>query len=115
MYKSTFINYDISHSFDEVFEAKAIFLDISNALDKVWSEGLIYKLRQHGFSGDFLSLLINFLTSRKQRLVLNDQNSSWADIKVGVPLGFILGPLFFLLHVNDLTENLRLKSKAFYR
>ena len=78
------ITHDIYHSFDEGFETRAIFLDISKAFDKVWHEGLIYKLRLDGFSGDF-SLLIDFLTNRKQRVVLNGQNSSWADIKAGVP------------------------------
>ena len=92
---------------------RAIFLDISKAFGKVWHEGLIYKLRLYGFSGDLLSLLINFLTNRKQRVVLNGQNSSWADIKAGVPQGSILGPLFFLLYINDLTENLNSNPKLF--
>ena len=67
----------------------------------------------YGFSGDLLSLLIDFLTNRKQRVVLNGQNSSWADIKAGVPQGSILGPLFFLLYINDLTENLDSNPKLF--
>ena len=50
------------------------------------------------FFGDLLSLLIDFLTNRKQRVVLNGQNSSWADIKAGVPQASILGPLFFFIH-----------------
>ena len=60
-----------------------------------------------------MSLLIDFLTNRKQRVVLNGQNSSWADIKAGVPQGSILGPLFFLLYINDLTENLNSNPKLF--
>ena len=106
------ITHDIYHSFDEGFETRAIFLDISKAFDKVWHEGFIYKLSLDGFSGDF-SLLIDFLTNRKQRVVLNGQNSSWADIKAGVPQGSILGPLFFLLYINDLTENLDSNPKLF--
>ena len=104
---------DIHYSFDEGFETRAIFLDISKAFDKVWHEGLIYKLRLNGFSGSLLSLLINFLTNRKQRVVLNGQNSSWADIKVGVPQGSILGSLVFLLYINDLMENLDSNPKLF--
>ena len=78
------ITHGIYYSFDERFETRAIFLDISKAFDKIWHEGLIYKLCQYGFSADLLSLLVNFLTNRKQRVVLNGENSSWADIKAVV-------------------------------
>ena len=67
---------DIYHSFDKGFETRAIFLDIPRAFHKVWHKELIYKLRLYGFSADLLSLLIYFLTNRKQRVVLSDQNSS---------------------------------------
>ena len=113
MHKPTFIiTHDIYHSFGKGFETRTTFLDNSKAFDKVWREGLIYKLCQYGFLDDLLYLLIDFLTNRKQRVVLNGQHSSWADIKAGVPQGSNLGSLFFLLNINDLTENLRLKSKA---
>ena len=79
------ITHDIYYSFDEGFETRGIFLDISKAFDEVWHKGLIYKLRLYGFSGDLLSLLIDFLTNMKQRVVLNGQNSSRADIKAGAP------------------------------
>ena len=107
------ITHDIYHSFDEEFETRAIFLDISTAFEKFWHEGLIYKLRWHSFSGELLSLSINFLTNRKQRVVLNGQNTSWADIKAGVPQGFILGSLFFLLYIYGLTQNLNSNPKPF--
>ena len=94
-------------------ETRAIFLDISKAFDKVWHKGLIYKLRQYGFSGNLLALLTDFLSNRKQRVVLNGQHSSWADIKAGVPQGSILGPLLFLVYINDLTENLHSNPKLF--
>ena len=76
------ITHDIYYSFYEGFETRAIFLYISKVFHKVWHKGgLIFKLRQYGFLGDMLSLLIDFLTNRKQRVVLNGQNSSWPDIK----------------------------------
>ena len=60
-----------------------------------------------------MSLLVNILTNRKQGVALNGQHSSWADIKSGVLQRSILGPLFFLLYINDLTENLDSNPKLF--
>ena len=94
-------------------KTRAIFLDISTAFDKIWHRGLIYKLHQYGFTGNLLTLLTDFLSNRKQRVVLNGQHSSWADIKAGVSQGSILGPLLFLVYINDLTENLHSNPKLF--
>ena len=107
------ITYDIFHCFDEGMETRAIFLDISKAFDKVQHKGLIYKLCQYGFSGNLLALLTDFLCNRKQRVVLNGQNWYWADIKAGVPQGSIIRPLFFLVYINSLTENLHSNPKPF--
>ena len=74
---------DIFYCFDEGTETRAIFLNISKAFDKAWHKGLTYKLRQYGFSGNLLALLTDFLSNRKQRIILNGQHSSWADIKGG--------------------------------
>ena len=82
-----------------------MFLDIWKAFDKVWHEGLIFKFEQNGISGKLLILITYFLKNRKQRVVLNGQVSSWADILAGVPQGSILGPLLFL-YINDLSNNL---------
>ena len=70
-------------------------------------------MHQYGFTGNLLTLLTDFLRNRKQRVVLNGQHSSWADIKAGVPQGSILGPLLFLIYINDLTENLHSNPKLF--
>ena len=72
-----------------------------------------HKLRQYGFTGNLLTLLTDFLSNRNQVVVLNGQNSSWADIKAGVPQHSILGPLLFLVYINDLTGNVHSNPKLF--
>ena len=59
---------------------RGVFLDISKAFDEVWHKGLIYKLKQNGISGKLLNLIIDFLSNRKQRVVLNGKHSSWTNI-----------------------------------
>ena len=87
--------------------------EIYQSFEKVWHEGLIYKLKQNGVKGNLLETLTNFLNDRKQRVVLNGQHSKWANIKAGVPQGSILGPLLFLIYINDLPDNLISNSKLF--
>ena len=79
----------------------------------MWHDGIIYKLTQNGISGNLLNLLEDFLKERKQRAVLNGQVSTWTNINAGVPQGFILGPLLFLIYINDLTEGLTTNVKLF--
>ena len=88
--------------FDDGLEVRGLFLDISIAFDKVWHNGLIYKLKQNGVAGDLLDTLTNFLKERKQRVVLNGQYSVKANVEAGVPQGSILGLLLFLIYKNDL-------------
>ena len=102
-----------SDSFDDGFEVRGVFLDISKAFDKVWHEGLIFKLKQNGISGNLLNLLCDFLRNRKQRVLLNGQVSDWSDVRAGVPQGSILGPLLFLIYINDLSEGLSSNAKLF--
>ena len=106
------ITHEIYSSFDEGLEVRSVFLDISKAFDKVWHDGIIFKLTQNGISGNLLNLLRNFLHDRKQRVVLNGQFSTWKSVNAGVPQGSILGPLF-LIYINDLTESLSSNAKLF--
>ena len=94
-------------------EVRGLFLDVSKAFDKVWHAGLIYKLRQNGICGDLINILNDFLSNRKQGLVLNGPCSSWNDILAGIPQGSILGPLLFLIYVSDLTNGLKSEYKIF--
>ena len=69
---------------------------MSKAIDKVWHEGLIFKLEQNNNEGKLLDFVENHLSNRKQRVVLNGMESKWGEIRAGVPQGPELDPLLFL-------------------
>ena len=79
----------------------------------VWHEGPIFKLKQNGISGNLLNILCDFLRNRTERVLLNGQVSDWSDVRAGVPQGSILGPLLFLIYINDLSEGLSANTKIF--
>ena len=104
---------DWTDNLDRGQETDIIYLDFAKAFDTVPHIRLIHKLKLAGIRGKCLNWIYNFLTDRRQRVVLRNGTSSWQQITSGVPQGSILGPILFLLYVNDLPDYVESKAKMF--
>lgn len=103
----------ISDAHDQKKDACLIFLDISKAFDRVWHKGLLFKLRQFGISGRLLQWFSSYLSNRKQQVLINGVTSDPLNTSAGVPQGSILGPLLFLIYINDLVNKLECDPHLF--
>ena len=102
----TYLYHTFCEALDAGKEVRAVFCDISKAFDRVWHKGLIHKLEAAGVAGETLTWFRNYLSDRRQRVVLPGASSDLAYIRAGVPQGSILGSLLFLVYINDIVEDI---------
>ena len=90
-----------------------VFLDFAKAFDKVSHRRLLYKLEAYGICGNVLKWISAFLSNRVQRVVLGEFMSNWSKVTSGVPQDSVLGPIFFVIFVNDLPSVFKNKCKLY--
>ncbi|MCG8097314.1 MAG: hypothetical protein JAZ17_27465 [Candidatus Thiodiazotropha endolucinida] len=116
-HSTTFQLIDIYHHICQTFDNNQfscmVFLDVSKAFDRVWHKGLVFKLRQNGIAGELLEWITDYLNDRKQKVIIRNSSSGLRRVNAGVPQGSVLGPLLFLIYINDISDSLLSLTRLF--
>ena len=104
---------EITKWVDDGSPVDVIYLDFQKAFDKVPHQRLICKLKSHGMGNSIINWIEQWLTDRRQRVVVDGEVSSWKSVLSGVPQGSVLGPILFLVYINDLEEGVTGKILKF--
>ena len=93
---------DWTEILDNNLQVDTVYTDFRKAFDSVPHKRLIKKVEGYGIKGPLLQWLTNFLYKRQQRVIIHGKSSAWIDVLSGIPQGSILGPVLFIMYINEL-------------